>query len=95
MGFEADEALFPYPRRTFAGFALLQELFAFPQKFQFIDVAGRGRRPPHLGAGVRAELFFVIAPFERAERRQILQLGITARTFRLGCTPVVNLFRRR
>jgi type VI secretion system protein ImpG len=47
-----------------------------------------------LGAGPRAELWFIIAPFERAERRQILELGINARTFRLGCTPVVNLFEQ-
>ena len=92
VGFEENEALLPYPRRTFAGFSLLQELFAFPQKFQFVDVAGVAEALRALGAGVRAELFFVIAPFERAERRQILELGISARTFRLGCTPVVNLF---
>ena len=92
VGFEADQALLPYPRRTFAGFALLQELFAFPQKFLFIDVAGVADALATLGAGARAEMFFVIAPFERAERRQVLELGINARTFRLGCTPVVNLF---
>jgi type VI secretion system protein ImpG len=94
VGFEADDALMPYPRRTFAGFALLQELFAFPQKFLFVDVAGVSEALHTLGAGVRAELFFVIAPFERAERRQVLELGINARTFRLGCTPVVNLFEQ-
>ena len=94
VGFEADEALLPYPRRTFAGFALLQELFAFPQKFLFVDVAGFADVLRALGAGARVEMFFVIAPFERAERRQILELGINARTFRLGCTPVVNLFEQ-
>jgi len=94
VGFEENEALLPYPRRTFAGYSLLQELFAFPQKFQFVDVAGVAEALRALGAGVRAELFFVIAPFERAERRQILELGISARTFRLGCTPVVNLFEQ-
>jgi len=78
VGFEADEALFPYPRRTFAGFALLQELFAFPQKFLFVDVAGVDDALRTLGAGARAEVYFVIAPFERAERRQILELGINA-----------------
>ena len=92
VGFEEHEALLPYPRRTFAGFALLQELFAFPQKFLFVDVAGVAEALRSLGAGARAEMYFVIAPFERAERRQVLELGIAARTFRLGCTPVVNLF---
>ena len=94
VGFELDEALLPYPRRAFAGFALLQELFAFPQKFLFVDLSGVLDAFRTLGAGPRAELVFVIAPFERAERRQILELGINARTFRFGCTPVVNLFEQ-
>jgi type VI secretion system protein ImpG len=94
VGFEEHEALLPYPRRTFAAFSLLQEMFAFPQKFQFVDIAGVAEAFQTLGAGARAELFIVISPFERAERRQILELGISARTFRLGCTPVVNLFEQ-
>ena len=28
-----------------------------------------------------------------AERQQVFELGVNARTFRLGCTPVVNLFK--
>jgi type VI secretion system protein ImpG len=34
----------------------------------------------------------MIAPFERGERRQMLELGVSAKTFRLGCAPIVNLF---
>jgi len=30
--------------------------------------------------------------FERAERQQVLELGVNERTFRLGCTPAINLF---
>ena len=52
VGFEENEALLPYPRRTFAGYSLLQELFAFPQKFQFVDVAGVAEALRALGAGV-------------------------------------------
>ena len=32
--------------------------------------------------------------FERPERQQVLELGVNERTFRLGCTPAVNLFRQ-
>jgi type VI secretion system protein ImpG len=59
-----------------------------------VVVVGFGVGFVALGAGSRAELWFIIAPFERAERRQILEFGINARTFRLGCTPVVNLFEQ-
>jgi type VI secretion system protein ImpG len=92
VGFEPDENMLPYPRRAVAAYTLLQELFAFPQKFLFGDIDGIGRALRTLNAGARAELYFVIAPFERAERRQVLELGLAARVFRLGCTPVINLF---
>jgi type VI secretion system protein ImpG len=94
VGFEADETMLPYPRRVFHGYAMLQELFAFPQKFLFVDVAGLAAALRALGAGARAELSFVIAPFERADRRQLVELGVAARVFRLGCTPAVNVFEQ-
>ena len=43
VGFERDEGLLPYPARSFLGYRLLSEFFAFPEKFLFIDVAGWGR----------------------------------------------------
>jgi type VI secretion system protein ImpG len=92
VGFGEGETMLPYPRRALGAYTLLQELFVFPQKFLFIDVAGVAAALTSLGAGPRAEIFFVIAPFERADRRQILSLGVSARALRLGCTPVVNLF---
>lgn len=94
VGFDESEAMLPYPRRALGAYSLLQELFLFPQKFLFFDVRGVAAALQTLGAGSRAELFFVISPFERPERRQIAELGISDRTFRLGCTPVVNLFEQ-
>ena len=94
VGFDETEMLLPYPRRTLSGYALLQELFCFPQKFLFVDVHGVAAALRALDAGPRAELLFVISPFERADRRQLVEFGVTARTFRLGCTPIVNLFEQ-
>ena len=91
-GFGPDEGLLPLPRRVPAAHRLLQELFMLPQKFHFVDVAGVGDALRALGCGARAELFFLVTPFERAERRAALELGLTANSVRLGCTPVVNLF---
>jgi type VI secretion system protein ImpG len=92
VGFAEDETMLPYPARASSGYTLLQELFAFPQKFLFVDVVGMAAALRTLGAGNRAELYFIIAPFERADRRQMLELGLGQRAFRLGCTPAVNLF---
>ena len=91
-GFGPDEGLLPLPRRVPAAHRLLQELFVLPQKFHFVDVAGVGDAVRALGCTARAELFFLVTPFERAERRAALELGLTADSVRLGCTPVVNLF---
>lgn len=91
VGFGEDEGMLPFAKRSFVAYRLLQEYFTFPEKFYFIDVAGFDQVRA-AGFGSSAELVFLIAPFERTDRRQMLETGVSTRTFRLGCTPVVNLF---
>ena len=93
-GFAEDEGMLPYPRRSFVGYRLLQEYFCFPQKFFFFDLTGLRRSLRRAGFGERAEVILLISPFERSDRRQMLELGVTAKTFRLGCAPIVNLFQQ-
>ena len=92
IGFAADEAMLPYPTRTFAGYNLLLELFTFPEKFRFVDVHGFGAALRRLGATDRVELGFLITPFERAERRKALELALSPQSFRTSAVPAVNLF---
>ena len=40
VGFEADEALLPYPKRTLSAYGLLTEYFAFPEKHEYFTVEG-------------------------------------------------------
>lgn len=91
VGFEESEGMLPYPRRSFPGYRILQEYFTFPDKFFFVDVSGLSQAWP-LGFKNRFELVFLFAPFEGSERRQLLEQGVNAKTFRLNATPVVNLF---
>jgi type VI secretion system protein ImpG len=91
VGFRDDEGLLPHARRSFLGYRLLQEYFAFPEKFSFVDVAGFDRVRA-AGFGQRIELIFLISAFERTDRRAILESGVNADTIRLGCTPIINLF---
>ena len=91
VGFEESEAMLPFPRRSFPGYRLLQEYFTFPDKFFFLDVAGLAEAWP-AGFKNRFELVFLLSPFEQSERRQILELGVSSRTFRINSTPIVNLF---
>jgi type VI secretion system protein ImpG len=90
-GFGEDESLLPYPLRSFAGYRLLQEYFAFPQKFLFFDLCGL-ENVCRAGFGGHAEVLILLSPFERAERQQTLETSVNADTFRLACTPVANLF---
>ena len=90
-GFDEEDGMLPYPRRSFLGYGLLQEYLCFPQKFFFFDL-GSLDRVCSGGFGNRAEIVLLISQFERGDRRQSLELGVSAKTFRLGCAPIVNLF---
>ncbi len=91
MGFDEHEALLPYPRRSFDGYRLLQEYFTFSEKFLFFELAGL-QAIAEAGCGGQAEILFCFSRFERPERSQDLETGVSARTLRMGCTPVVNLY---
>ena len=90
-GFGADEGMLPYPGRSFQAYRLIQEYFAFPEKYLFFDLNGldalRGS-----GFGNAIEIIVPISAFERAEWRPMLEAGVNETTIRLGCTPIVNLF---
>src|SRR6185369_17261275 len=40
VGFAENEAILPYTKKSFAGYRLLSEYFAFPYKFLFFDIHG-------------------------------------------------------
>jgi type VI secretion system protein ImpG len=84
-GFSEDEALLPYPENSFAGFRLLQEYFALPAKFMFVDVGGLDKLAD-LEIGGKFEILFRFSKGPEKIPR------ITAENFRLFCTPIVNLF---
>jgi type VI secretion system protein ImpG len=88
-GFSDEEALLPVTLRSFQGYRLLQEYFAFPQRFCFFDVDGLGpavRR--HTGNELEIALLF-----ERGDPS--LESVVDAANFQLFCTPAINLFPKR
>jgi len=91
VGFGDDEAVLPYPRRSFVGHRLLQEYFAFPEKFFFLALNGLSELQ-RAGLKSKAEILFPIASFEQHDRHHRLEVAVDARTLRLGCTPIINLF---
>ena len=88
-GFAPEEALLPWPARSFVGFRLLTEYFALPEKFLFVDFT-RIEAKTLLSGGTRMEIFVY---FDRALPE--LERTIGADTLALGCVPIVNLFTQR
>jgi type VI secretion system protein ImpG len=87
VGFGPDEGMLPYTPRSFLGYRLLQEYFAFPEKFLFFDVCELDRAA-RAGFTGDMEIFFCL------DRPARLEQPINAGTFRLGCAPIVNLFEQ-
>jgi type VI secretion system protein ImpG len=89
LGFDEEQSLLPSGKRTFQGYRLLQEYFAFPQRFLFVELSG-------LQAGLarcpQDELEIVIL-LNRGDAQ--LEQMLDHSNFALHCTPVVNLFQRR
>lgn len=91
VGFAEDQGMLPYPRRSFLAYRLLQEYFYFPEKFFFLDVHDLAQAWA-TGFKDRAEIVFLISPFELPDRKQTLEMGVGPKTFKLSCAPIVNLF---
>lgn len=86
VGFEADETMLEYPPTSFAGYALLSEYFAFPRKFLFFDIVDMDRGMLRRVGGKLEILLYLNAVNTDLEK------VVAPDVFRLGCTPIVNLF---
>src|SRR6201993_524292 len=91
VGFGPNEGMVPYPSSSFAGHRLLMEYFAFPEKFFFIDLCGL-EAVSAAGFKDGIEVIFLLSEIEGSGRQQRLELELSKKTFKLGCTPIVNLF---
>lgn len=85
-GFSPEEALLPWPERSFVGFRLLTEYFALPEKFLFIDIDGLDARTV-VSDKNKIDLFIY---FDRSFPE--LQRNLRPDALKLGCAPIVNLF---
>jgi type VI secretion system protein ImpG len=84
VGFAAHESVLPAPPQAHPGYRLIQEYFACPSKFMFLDLLGlRGSL-----RGRRSTLLFLLS---EAPSRTV---ALDQRSLELGCTPVINLFSR-
>jgi type VI secretion system protein ImpG len=89
MGFEDDQALLPGVDRSFSGYRLLHEYFAFPERYLILEIGGLGNAVRRLDAAEMDVLVFF--------RRSVpaLEGALDASHFALFCTPAITLFPRR
>jgi type VI secretion system protein ImpG len=89
VGYDDADAMLPVTLRGLSGTRLMQEFFAFAQRFMFIDVCG-------LSAALKAcsesqvELVFLFNRHDAA-----LEGSGEPANFALHCVPAINLFERR
>jgi type VI secretion system protein ImpG len=91
LGFAAEEAMLPSDARSFHGYRLLHEYFAFPARFMFSRFSGLASALSRTEAGKPSRIE-IIVPLAREddlleERPNLLP------HFKLGCTPAINLFQ--
>ena len=89
VGYNDEQALLPVNLRSFQGYRLLQEYFAFPQRFLFFDIDGLG---PIVRKHAGDELEIVLL-FARGE--SMLEKVVDRANFSLFCAPAINLFPKR
>jgi len=74
--------------RSSWGYRLLTEFFAFPAKFWFLDLSGWAKaRERGFQNKVEIDIYF-------KRTNTTLEQGLDVNSFRLGCTPIVNLFEQ-
>ena len=87
VGFEPDERMLPYSRRSFPGYGLLFEYFCFPEKFLFFDLCG-------LKKAMQIAPADSLRVWVNLKRSAKSNLVVDEDTFMLNAAPAVNLFQR-
>jgi type VI secretion system protein ImpG len=84
---DEDNSILPYSKQSFKGFRLLQEYFAFPEKFFFINLYGLEK---YKDSGESCAFEIKIDFDKKFPREKIPSIN----NILLHCTPIVNLFTR-
>ena len=90
VGFQTDEKLATYPLNVFDGYVLLQEYFAYQDKFLFLDLFNVDKLNT-LGKDLLQNIRSFTIHFHFSKRLKSDALP-TKDNFSLYCTPAINLF---
>lgn len=89
LGFEQEEALLKQTSRSFDGYRILQEYFAFPERYLFAELSGLKSLISECSAD-ELELFVLL---DRSDAQLINALDKA--NLALFCVPAINLFPKR
>jgi type VI secretion system protein ImpG len=89
LGFEPEYALLPRAAESFDGYRLLQEYYAMPERFLFVELGGLAG-PAGRCEGKELEIILLLGRSE-----PVLANTFGADQFALFCAPAINLFPRR
>jgi len=89
MGFEREEALLRQTPRSFDGYRILQEYFAFPERFLFVELNGLSA----LASRCDSEEMELFVLFDRSDAQLVDALD--QNNLALFCAPAINLFPKR
>ncbi|MCG2586840.1 type VI secretion system baseplate subunit TssF [Massilia sp. TS11] len=94
VGFEESDALIPFEAKSEIAYRLLTEYFAYPEKFNFFDLDVGEVIRTHAAVNGQLGLRLILKGIRGDSPRARLLSGLSSRNLLLGCTPVVNLFKR-
>lgn len=89
IGFDDSQALLPYGPRSFQGYRLLHEYFAFPSRFMFTELCDLA---PVVKQCAETELELLVV-FDREE--PMLEAVVDTSRVLPYCAPAINLFPRQ
>jgi type VI secretion system protein ImpG len=89
VGFSQDETMLPYTQRSFQGYRLLQEYFAFPERYMFVELTQLQAALQQCGDN---EIDIIIL-LNRNNPQLVNEIDATR--FALFCAPAINIFPKR
>lgn len=89
VGFGEKEKLLPYDARSFQGYRLLHEYFAFPKRFMFVELADLADSIQNCDEN-EIDIIILLKKLDVE-----LENVISADNFALFCSPAINLFDKR
>lgn len=93
VGFEDTEALIDVDERSQPAYRHLTEFFAFPDKYNFVDLPLPQALLAHAPSSIT--LHYLMAGIRSDSDEAALLETLNEKNFRLHCSPVVNLFEQR